>query len=139
MLQRPLRQRSQQRPDAVRNAAEHGVRERDGPLEPGAPDELDGLVHRRVLGHAVEVGELVRAEPQRGEDGRVELSDGPLAERLDRVVERPYALDSAVRELAGERPVALVEALGRAPQRPVGVRLLLEHAPQHLVGRAAGR
>ena len=139
VLQRALGQRREQRPDAVRDPAQHGVRERHGPLEPSPADELDGLVHRGVLRYSVEIRELVRAEPERRQDRRVELAHRPLAERLDRVVERPHALHRAERELPRERAVARVEPFRGAPQGAVGVRLVLEDAPQHLVRRAARR
>ena len=125
VLERTLGERREQRLDPVGDAPEDGVREGDGALEPGPADELDRLVHRRVARDAVEEAELVRAEPERGEHGRVELPHRPLAERLDRVVERAGALDGAERELPRERPVAVVEprsrrcaALGRRRRRP---------------------
>ena len=86
-------------------------------------DSFDRRVRRRVG-----VAELVRAEPQRRAHRRIELPHRPPAERLDRVVERPHALHGAVREPLRERPLALVEALGGAAERAVGVRVLLEHA-----------
>ena len=112
LLQRPVGERVEERPDPVGDAAQDGVRERDGALQPGAADELDGLVHRGVAGDALEPAELVRAEAQRGAHGRVELRDAAAAEGLDRVVDRPHALDGAVREPLRQRAVALVEARG---------------------------
>ena len=52
------------------------------------------------------------------------------------MIERPHALHRAVRELAGERAVALVEAVGGGPERAVGVRVVLEDAPEDLERRA---
>jgi len=52
----------------------------------------------------------------------------PAGERLDRVVERPHALDGPVRELLRQRPVALVELRRDSAERPVGIRVLLEDA-----------
>ena len=121
----------------VGEASQHGVRERHRPLEPGSPHELDGLVDGRVARHAVEEGELVRAEAERGPNGRVEPRDGPASDRLDRVVERPGPLHGAVGELPGERAVAVVEAGGRGAQSAVGVRLVLEDAQEHVEGRRA--
>ncbi len=132
LLQRPVGQRVEERLDPVGQPSHHRVRERDGPLEPGAADELDRLVDGRVL-RGVGVAELVRAEPQRRTHRRVELPHRPPAERLDRVVERPYALHRAVGEPLRERALALVEALGGAAEGAVGIRVLLEHAQQHLV------
>ena len=102
----------EQRRDPVGEPAHHGVRERHGALEPGAADELDRLVRGRMR-RGVGVAELVRAEPQRRAHGRIELAHRPLAERLDRVVERPHALHGAVREPLRERALALVEPLAR--------------------------
>ena len=139
VLERPLRQFGEQALDPVTDPAEHRVRERDRPLEPGAPHELDGLVHGGVARHAAEEAELVGAQAQRRQHGRVELAHRPLAERLDRVVERPHALHGAECELPRKRAVALVEALGGGSQRPVGVRVLLEDAADDLVRRGARR
>ena len=125
--------------DPVADAAQDGVRERDRALEPRPADELDRLVHGRVARNAVEIAELVRAEPQRRPDGRVELPHRPLAERLDRVVERAHPLNRAEREPPGERAVALVESLRGRAERPVGVGVVLEDPAQHLVGRLPGR
>ena len=55
------------------------------------------------------------------------------------MVERPHALDGAVREPLRERALALVEPLGRAAERAVGIGVLLEDAQQHLVRGAAAR
>ncbi len=139
VLERPLRERREQRREAVGEAAQHGVREGDRTLEPGAPDELHGLVHGGVAGDALDVAELVRAEPERCANGRVEPRHRPPCERLDGVVDRPDALHRAVGEPPGQREVAVVQALGRGAERPVGVGVVLEHAPQHLVGGRAGR
>ena len=109
------------------------------PLQPGTPDELDRLVHRRVAGNAAEEAELIGAEPQGGENGRIELAHRPLAERLDRMVERALPLHGAAGELPRQRAVALVEALRGSSERAVGVGALLEHAPEHLVGSPARR
>ena len=102
VLERPLRQLRQQPLDPVADPAEHGVRERDGALEPRAADELHRFVHRGVPGHAAEEAELVGAQPERREHGGIELPHGPLAERLDRVVERPRPLNRPEGELPRE-------------------------------------
>ena len=70
VLERPLRQLRQQPLDPVADPAEHGVRERDGALEPGAADELHRFVHGGVPRHTAEEAELVGAEPERREHGR---------------------------------------------------------------------
>ena len=106
---------------------------------PRAAHELDRLVHRGVARDAAEVAELVRAEAQRREHRRVELSHRTLPERLDRMIERAHALHRAERELARERPVAVVEALRGGPQRPVGVRAFFGDAAEDVVGGLAGR
>ena len=139
MLERALGERLEERADPLADAAEHGVRERDSALEPGAADELHRFVHGRVARHPVEIAELVGAEPQRRANGRVELANRPLAQRLDRVIERPHPLDRAVREPPRQRRVALVEPRRRRAERPIGVRVVLEDAAQHLVGGLARR
>ena len=137
LLQRTVGQGFEERPDAVGEPPHDRVRERHRSLDPRAADELHRLVDRRVR-RGVGVAELVRAEPQRRTHRRIELPHRPPPERLDRVVERPHALHGAVRESLGERPLALVEPFGGAAKGAVGVRLLLEHAEQNLVGRAPG-
>ena len=87
---------------------------------------------------AVEVGELVRADPERGQHRRVELANGPPPERFDPVVERANALHRAVGDLLGERAVALVERRRGRCEGAVGVRVVLEHAPHDLVRGAPG-
>ena len=70
---------------------------------------------------------------------RTGASSLPLREPVDDVVERAAALDGAERQLARERPLARVEALGLGVQRLVGEGLLLEDAADDAEGRAAGR
>ena len=131
LLRRALGERGAQLARAVREAPQDRVRERHRPLQPRAPDELDRLVDRGVAWDAVHERELVRAETERGQDGRVDLPHGALADRLDRVVERPLPLDRAVREATGERAVAVIQRTGLGAQDAVGVRVVLEHPPQN--------
>ena len=138
LLQRAVGQAVEQRPDALGEPSHDRVRERHGALEARAADELDRLVRRGVR-RRLRVRELVRAETERRAHRRVELVHRPLAQRLDRVVERAHALDRAVRETVRERALAFVEIGRGAAEDAVGVRLLLEHAQQHLVRDAAGR
>ena len=105
---------------------------------PRRADELDRLVHGRVHGD-LRVGELVGAEPQCRLHRMVEPLDRPAAELLDPVIERADALDRPVGEPLGQRPVARVDALGRAAKGAVGVGVVLEHAPDRLEGRAPRR
>ena len=87
---------------------------------------------------AVEEDELIGAEAKRRPHGRVELAHGPTSERVDRMVERPGALDGPVGQLLCERPLARVEAGDGALERAVGVGVVLEHAPDDGHRRAAG-
>ena len=103
----------EQRADAVGEPTEHRIRERDRALEAGTPDQLHGLVDRRVARDAVDESELVRAETERGSNRRVEAVDAPSAELLDRVVERSCALHRAVGQPLRERAITVVEAAGR--------------------------
>ena len=118
----------EKRGDAVGEPAKHGVRERDGTLQTRAPDELDGLVHCRVPGDALDEAELVGAESQRRSHRRVEPVDSPAPEPLDRVVERARALHGAVREPLRERSVTVVETGHGGAQCSIRVRAFLEHA-----------
>ena len=124
----------EKRRDSLGDSPQHRVRERNGPFEARAAHELDRLVHGGVARHAAEVAELVRAEAQRCQHRRIELSDRALPERLDRMIERAQALHRAERELARERPVAIVEALRGGAQRAVGVGAFLGDAPEDVVG-----
>ena len=132
-LDRPVPQGVEQVAEADGEPPHDGVREGDGALEAGAADELDRLVHRRVPRDAVEVGELVRADAERGAHRRVELRDRPPRQGLDAVVERADALHRPVGDLRGQRAVAGVEALGGGGQGAVGIRVLLEDAADDLV------
>ena len=123
---------------ALGEPAHDRVRERHRTLEPRAADELDRLVRGRVR-RGVRVAELIRAEAQRSAHRRVELAHRPLAERVDRVVERAHALHGAVGEPLRERALALVEVARGGAKDAVGVRVLLEDAQQHLVRDAARR
>ena len=89
-----------------------------------------------MRGNAVEEQQLEEPEPQRRPDRRVELL--APGERVDDVVERAPALDGAVRELARERALARVEAVGLGVQRLVGEGLLLEDAADDAERGAAG-
>ena len=62
LLRSRLGKRVEERPDAVGDSAEHGVRERNGSLQARTPDELDRLVDGCIPGNAVDVSELVRTE-----------------------------------------------------------------------------
>jgi len=139
VFERPFRERGQQIVDSVGDTAQHRVREGHGPLEPCPPYELDRLVHGGIARHAVEKAELVRAEPERGPHGWIELPNRPLAKGLDCVVERAHALHRSVGELPCERAITVAETFRGRPKRPVGIRLVLEHAPQHLVSDPACR
>ncbi len=136
---RPFRESVEKRCDPLSDAAEHGVRERDGTFETGATDELDRFVDRRVAGDAVDEPELVGAQSERCPDGRIEAAHGPAAERLDRVVERSHALDRAERQPLRERAIALVEGCRRRSKSTIRVRLVLEHAQEDVERRDAGR
>ncbi len=139
MPERPFGQRLDERAQPFRAAAHDGVRKRNRALEPGGPDELDRLVHRRARRHAVEKGELVCADAQRRPNRWIELADGATAERLDSVVERPRALDGTEGDLLRECAVARVQTLRGSPEGAVGVRVLLEDAQDDLVRGAPGR
>jgi len=139
-LERPVRQRGEQIAQADREPTHDRVRERYGTFQTGAADELDRLVHRRVPRDAAQVGDLVRADAQRGTDRWVELRDRSPRERFDAVVERADTLHGPVGDLRRQGAVARVEALRCGSEGTVGVRVVLEDAPHDLVrGTACGR
>ena len=105
--------------------------------KPRVADELDDLVDHGVR-RSLAPGDLVAGDPKRGQHGRVEVARGPAPEQVDPVVDRADALNRAVGDPLGERPVAWVETGGGGRHRPVRVRLVLEDPAHHLVGRGAG-
>ncbi len=100
--------------------------------------ELDGVGDHRVVGRAGHVQQLVEPEPQRGQQRRVERGERAASQLLDQMVERALALDGAVGQAHRQRAVARVQVGGLGGERAIGVGALLEHAPQHRVGAAAG-
>ena len=78
-LGRVVGQRADQPLGLARGAAQDGVDEAGAAARVGL-GELDGLRHRRVVGHAVEVDELEDPEAQGGQDGGLEALDRPVAE-----------------------------------------------------------
>ena len=134
LLPRRVRQRLDVRAALVGEPSENGIRERDGALQTRAADELDRLVDGGVTRHAVEERELERSQAQRRANRRVEPAHGAMSDRLDRMVERPRPLHRPVRQLARERSVALVEPGRRGAERPVGIGLVLEDAPDDVEG-----
>jgi hypothetical protein len=93
-----------------------------------------------VIGHAVEEAQLQQAEPQHGQDRRVERLDGALGEHRREVVERRPALHGPVGQRGGEGALPSLQPgparLG--PQRPVGVGAVLEGPAQDGVRHLAG-
>ena len=138
-LARLLRERLEQVADSVGQPPENRVRERDRPREPCRPHELDRLVHGGVARDAVDEAELVRAQPQRRSDRRVEPVHLSPSERLDRVIERPHPLHGAVGEALRERAVPLVQPGRGGAERVIGVRVVFEDAQEDLVRRPPRR
>ena len=81
---------------------------------------------------------LVRAETQRGADGRIELRYRPAAQRFDPVIQRPQPLDRPEGEPLRERAIALVELRGGCGKSPIGISAVLKDA-EHGVERRAPR
>ena len=97
--------------DPVGEPPQHGVRERDGPLEPGTRARARPTRSRRRSAATPSTKPSWYA-PSRSaaRTGGSRRCDAATAERLDRVVERPHALHGAEREPLRERAIALVEA-----------------------------
>ena len=121
----------------ARGASEHGVDETVARATP-ALGELDGVGDDRVVGRATQVEQLVQAEPERGQHGRVEALHRAPGELLDQVIERGLALDRAEGQAHRQRAVAWIEIARLGLQRVIGVGALLEDAAQH-GERAAAR
>src|SRR5213593_1385238 len=94
---------------------------------------VNGTARSSGARRGVGVAELVRTESQRRSNGSIELAHGPLAEGLDRVVQRAHALDGAVRKPLRECALPLVELARGGAEDTVGVGVLLEDPEQYLV------
>ena len=137
LLERPFRERRDKLLEALGEPPRHRVRESRRPLEPFPADELDRVVCDR-MGRSLAPRELVRRDAERRQHRGIELPRGALPERVDPVVDRAHPLHRPVGDPLGERAVALVEPGRSGREGPVGVRLVLEHAPHDLERRAAG-
>ena len=102
--------------------------------------QLDRLVDSGVVGGAVGEEELVEAEPQRRQDGRVEEAGRAVGEAFDRRVEGAAALDRAVGEALrlGALTALQPALLGPGAEGALGEGLFLEGGPQHRRRRAPG-
>ena len=135
---RPRWKRRDERREALGEPARDGIREARRVRKPRVADELDDLVDDGVR-RSLAPGDLVAGDPERSQHGRVELARRPAAEHVDPVVDRADALNRAVGDALGERPVARVEPGGGRRHRPVRVRPVLEDPAHDLVGRTCGR
>ena len=106
----------------------------------GPLGQLDRLVDGGVVGGAVGEQQLVEAEPQRRQDGRVEQAGRAVGEAFDRRVEGAAALDRAVGEplrlgaLAAGQPALL----GAGAEGALGEGVVLEGGAERLEGERAG-
>ena len=135
LLRGPGGQRVDQVAEPEHEAPHDRICERHRALQARGPDKLDRLVDGRMDGDLGE-RELVRAEPQCGAYGRIELRDRPAAQRFDPVVERPHPLNRPEGEPLRERAIARVERRSSRGEGPVGVGAVLEDA-EHGVERRA--
>src|SRR5262249_20937575 len=94
----------------------------------GGAHRLDRLVDRGVVGRGVAEEELVYAESEGGEDGRVESPGGTVREEGDRGVGGSPPLDGNRSPALRLGALAAGEAarLGCLPERPLGERPVLE-------------
>ncbi len=139
LLRRVLGERGEQRADLFGDPAEDGVDEARRPARARGADELHSLVHARPRRHPVEVRKLVCAQSQRRPDRDVERRHRASADLLERVIERPHALDRAVGDPLRESAVARIETGRLARERAVGVGTFVENAHEAPMRDAAGR
>ena len=120
--------------------AQDGVDEPRGMGSTGPLDQLDRLVDRGVIGRSVGEEQLVDAQPQAGQDGRVELAQWAVDEPLEGRVDRAAPLHGAEGEPLRLRPLAAVELthIGRLAEGALGVGAVLECRPDRLEGEQAG-
>ncbi len=118
--------------------AQHGVHEGDRPGADDPPREVDGRGDGRVL-RDPGAQQLVCAQAQDVEHGRVDLGERPVDARLQHRVVQALPAQGAVGQLGRQRRVAAVDApLAQQPgQHEVGVGVLLADGDQHVVRRAA--
>jgi hypothetical protein len=129
-----------------RDLAQHGVDE----LRPAVPQHHPGQLDRRAdRGVPRDTGaeQLMGAEREHVQHGRVHLAQGPVHALGDDRVVGPLAAQRAVDQLGGERRVPRVDAaflrrlLPRLAQHgrkyEVGVRVPLVHGAQRLEGENA--
>ncbi len=119
--------------------AQHGVDEGRGSGADHGAGQADGLVQRGVGGDA-HGQQLVGADPQRVEDGRVQLVQRPVHAAGQDGVVGALAAQGAVAQFRGEAGVALVQAVVPDPggQHEVGVGVLGGDGAQHFEGHEPG-
>jgi hypothetical protein len=136
---------AEQQPDQLLplagRAAQHRVDEPRGVRGAGLLRQLDRLVDGGVVGRRVGEEQLIGAQAQRREDGRIELSQRPIDESFERGVDRSPALHGSEGEALGLGTVAAAQPalVGRPAKGALGVRLFPEGRPDGLVGELARR
>ncbi len=123
-----------------RRAPQHRVDEAGGVSGAGRLDQLDRLVDRGVVGGRVGEEQLVEAEAQRRQHGRVEQSGRAAREPLDRRVGGAAPLHRPVGEALGLGPLAPGQAVavGGGAEGPLGEGAVLEGGADHLEGERPG-
>ena len=99
-------------------------------------------IHRgrdRRMGRHVRVEQLVGAESQRVAGGRRDPLDRPTGRGRDRRIQREPTAQCAEREIHREGAVACLQAGSgkQARQEPVGVRAVVDHAPDGIEGHGS--
>src|SRR3984957_17404050 len=136
LLGRVLAQNADQcRGSLARGPTQHGIDEVVSRAS-ACLHQLDAVGNDRVVRRTVEVQQLIQAEPQCRQHGRVEPRGGTTREVFDHMIERGPSLDRAVGKAHRKRAVARVELDGLGLQRAIGVCALLEYTPQHDIGTA---
>ena len=120
--------------------AQERVDEARGRRALGEAREIDRVVHDGGRGHAVQVQDLVKAEPQDGQDSRVRGDAASRGGRGDNGVQRALPAQRALHDLGSQCLVArVVQSPAAFGQRGGQVQGSVLDGRERPVGRDAGR
>ena len=133
-------QRLDQRLALATDPPQHGVDEPRGVRCPRPLDQLDRLIDRGVVGGSVGEEQLVDAEAQPGQHRRVDLTQRPVDEPVERGVDRAAALHGAIAEPLRLGSLATLElgGVGRLTKGQLSVRFALEGGADRLERELTG-
>jgi hypothetical protein len=134
-------QRLDQRVALAARPAQHGIDETGCVWRSRALDQLHCLINGSVVGRGIGEEQLVDAQSQPREDGRVEVTQRPVDEPLQRGVDRSASLHRAEGEPLRLASLAAVQLglIGCAAKGPLGGSIALEARADCLEGKLPRR